>query len=199
MRNCLNSVLNWIAKNFREDASKMLIWTGAAGWALSSAAQMCAILFNPKISNEQKSYLLPQELADAAVNIGTFFAVTQLAKLTASKLFKTGKFAPKNVREFITNNKPDLKDKIGKLNFNLGEFLESRNASCLKDYNNALAFGTTVATIGGGILSTNIITPIARNNMATKAQKNYLNFKEKKINNQPTFKANPNYKYDLKI
>ena len=46
MRNHLDSVLNWIAKNFREDASKMLIWTGVIGWGLSSLAQICAILFN---------------------------------------------------------------------------------------------------------------------------------------------------------
>ena len=109
MRNFLDSILNWVARNFREDASKMLIWTGVTGWALSSAAQICAILFNPKISNEQKSYLLPQELADAAVNIGGFFAITQLAKGITTKLFKTGKFAPESVKEFILNNK----EKVG--------------------------------------------------------------------------------------
>ena len=90
----LDCILNWVAKNFKKDASKMLIWTGVAGWTLSSLAQICAILFNPNIPNEQKSYLVPQEMADAAVNIGSFFLVTQLTKNTVSKLFQTGKFAP---------------------------------------------------------------------------------------------------------
>ena len=143
MRKFLDSILNWVAKNFSDDVSKMLIWTGVAGWTLSSAAQMCAILFNPKIPNEQKSYLLPQEVADAAVNIGSFFAVTQIAKHTAAKLFKTGKFAPKSVKEFIKNNKTEIGEKIGKLDFNLEDFLKSKNASCLKDYQNTFSNNLT--------------------------------------------------------
>ena len=69
----LESIVNWIATHFRKDASKMLIWTGVAGWTLSSLAQISAILFNPKLTKEEKSFLIPQELADAAVNIGSFF------------------------------------------------------------------------------------------------------------------------------
>ena len=73
MSNAFQNVLNWVYENFKKDASKMLIWTGVAGWTLSSLAQIGAILFNPNISKEQKSFLIPQELADAAVNIGSFF------------------------------------------------------------------------------------------------------------------------------
>ena len=54
--------------SIKKDSARMLIYTGAAGWTLSSLAQVCGILFNPEISNEQKSFLIPQELADAAVN-----------------------------------------------------------------------------------------------------------------------------------
>ena len=39
------SILNWVYNNFKKDASKMLIWTGVAGWTLSSLAQICAIKF----------------------------------------------------------------------------------------------------------------------------------------------------------
>ena len=49
----LESIVNWIATHFRKDASKMLIWTGVAGWTLSSLAQISAILFNPKLSKEE--------------------------------------------------------------------------------------------------------------------------------------------------
>ena len=202
MRNFLDSILNWVARNFREDASKMLIWTGVTGWALSSAAQICAILFNPKISNEQKSYLLPQELADAAVNIGGFFAITQLAKGITTKLFKTGKFAPESVKEFILNNKEKVGDKIGKLDFDLGKILEKENANLLRDYNVTKNFGTTVATITGGVLSTNLLSPVIRNNMATNMQKKYINYKKNEENQQPTFKAlqkRTNYSSDLRI
>ena len=34
----------------------------------------------------------------------------------------------------------------------------------------------TVATFGGGVISSNILTPIIRNNMASKMQKNYVEY-----------------------
>ncbi|MBQ7764093.1 hypothetical protein IJ384_01850, partial [bacterium] len=93
MNNPLDKILNWIAKNFRKDASKMIIATGVAGWTLSSLAQISAIIFNPKLNNDQKSFLVPQEFADAAVNIGSFFLITLMLKKITSKLFSTGKLA----------------------------------------------------------------------------------------------------------
>lgn len=202
MRKCLDNILNWIAKNFSNDTAKMLVWTGAAGWALSSAAQICAILFNPKIDKEQKGYLLPQEFVDAVVNIGGFFAITQIARGLSSKLYKTGKFAPKSVKEFVLNNKEKLGDKVGKLDFDLGKILEKESFELQRDYKVAKDFGTTVATIAGGVVSTNILAPIIRNNMATNMQKKYIDYKKSEINTQPTFKAiqiRPDYNGSLKI
>ena len=80
MNKGFQAVLNWVAEHFSTDPSKMLIFTGVAGWTLSSLAQIGAVLFNSKISNEQKSFLIPQELADAVVNIGSFFLITQVTK-----------------------------------------------------------------------------------------------------------------------
>lgn len=202
MRNFLDSILNWIADNFRKDASKMLIVTGIAGWALSSAAQICGILFNPKIPNEQKGYLLPQEFADAAVNIGAFFAITQLAKGVTSKLFKTGKFAPKSVKEFIKLNENKIGKQIGNLKFDLGKVLQKESPSLYNDFKIAHDFATTAATIAGGVISTNVVTPIVRNKMATNMQKKYIDYKNLEENNQPTFKAlqtRPNYSGSLRI
>lgn len=176
----LESILTWVADNFKKDASKMLIWTGVAGWGLSSLAQIGALLVNPKISNEQKSFLIPQEMADAAVNIGAFFLITQLTKKTVSKLFSTGKFAPKSVRKFLDSKKEIYKDKVGKFDFDLDTVRKAEPAFPCEDYWTCKNFGTTVATIGAGVLSSNIITPIVRNNMASGMQKNYIN----KKNNQ---------------
>ena len=204
MPKIFNSMLEWIAKNFRKDASKMLIFTGVAGWSLSSLAQICGILFNPEIPNEQKVYLIPQEIADAAVNIGSFFLVTQMAKKTVSKLFSTGKFAPKEVRKFLDKNKDLYGKKIGKLDFDLDEVLK-KTADFPKDsYYTCKNFGTTVATVGAGILSSNIITPIVRNNMASSMQKKYIDEK-KALEKQPikkntSFKSNPySYSGNLRI
>lgn len=181
MANPLSSILNWVAEHFRKDPSKMLIWTGVAGWTLSSLAQIGAVLFNSELSKEQKSFLIPQEFADAAVNIGSFFLVTQFAKSTVSKLFSTGKFAPQSVRNYLVKNKKLYADKIGKLDFSLDKVLKQDRLFPKDQYYACKNFGTTVATIGAGILSSNIITPVVRNQMAANMQKNYLNAK----NNQP--------------
>ena len=174
MANPFQSVLNWIAKSFKDDPSKMLIRTGVAGWALSSVAQICGILFNPEIPKEQKGFLVPQECGDAMVNIGSFFLITQLSKKSASNLFKTGKFASKSVKEFLEKNKTLYGNKIGKIDFDLGKVLEKDAPDLLKNYEAYKNFGTTLATVGAGVLSTNIITPIIRNHMASNMQKNYI-------------------------
>ena len=93
--------LTWVYENFKRNTAKMLIWTGTAGWGLSSLAQVGAVLFNPKISKEQKGFLVPQEILDACVNIGSFFIITQSAKKIISKMASTGKIAPQKVRDFL--------------------------------------------------------------------------------------------------
>ena len=60
----LQKGMEWIYTNFKKNTAKMLIWTGVAGWGLSSLAQIVAIMINPKISKEQKSFLVPQEFLD---------------------------------------------------------------------------------------------------------------------------------------
>ena len=174
MSNPFKRVLKWVADNFSKDSSKMLIFTGAAGWALSSLAQIMAIMVNPKIKNEQKSFLIPQEFADAVVNITSFLLITQVAKKTVSKMFSTGKFAPKSVREFLVKRKDKYSEKIGKIDFNLDEVFRDNKEFPFKEYYATKNFGTAVATVGAGILSTNIITPLLRNSMASKVQKGYL-------------------------
>ena len=202
------SILNWVYNNFKKDASKMLIWTGVAGWSLSSFAQICGILFNPEIPKEQKGFLVPQECGDALVNIGSFFLITQLAKKSALNLFKTGKFAPKTVREFLEKNKKIYGDKIGKIDFDLGKVLEKDAPDLVKNFNAYKDFGTTVATVGAGVVSSNIITPIIRNKMASNMQKDYIARKQAsgelplEDKKQPTFKSSYNYTssmYGLKI
>lgn len=172
----LKSSLNWIAKKFTEDNSKMLIWTGVAGWALSSAAQIGAILFNPKIDDKQRSFLVPQEFADAVVNIGLFFLVTQLTKNTVKKMFTTGKFAPESVNKFLKNHKI-YTDKIGKVDFNIDK-ISDMPETVKSSYKACKNFGTTVATIGAGIVASNVITPVIRNKSAARAQKKYIDYKK---------------------
>ena len=188
MRNSLfQNSLEWVYRTFKDDTSKMLIATGTLGWALSSLAQMCAIVWNPKISSDKKSFLLPQELMDAVVNIGSFLCFTLLAKKCINKMSLTGKIAPKSVREFLDKNKSIYKDKVGKLDFNLDDILKENPANAeiyksFKSYNN---YVTTLGTIGASIISCNIITPVIRNKTASKVQQTYID-----MQNNPTAYTN---------
>jgi len=197
MANLFESALEYIAKHFRKDASKMLIWTGVAGWTLSSLAQIGAILFNPKIPDEQKGFLVPQETADALVNIGSFFLITQATKRIVSKMFSTGKFAPQKVKQFLDKN-PVYKEKVGKLDFKIDDILNKEKGFPQEEYYACKNFGTTLATVGAGILSSNIVTPIIRNNMASRMQKNYLDMKSN-TTETPKLTYQPPKNYGLKI
>jgi hypothetical protein len=181
MKKPFSNFLNFIADHFRKDTSKMLIATGVAGWTLSSLAQIAAIAFNPKLSKEQKSFLVPQEFADAVVNIGSFFVVTLSVKKLVSKLFSTGKFATSKVRNHLNKNKELYRDKIGKIDFCIDDIKYDKNFP-IKEYHSSKNVATTVATVAAGILSSNILTPIGRNFMASDMQKKYLNSKNNKKN-----------------
>ena len=170
-------ILEWIAKHFENDSSKMLITTGVLGWALSSAAQIGAILFNKKISDKEKSFLLPQEFMDAITNIGLFLVFTLSTKKLVSKLFSTGKWTTKNVRTYINKNENLFKDKIGKLDFNIDDVLAKTTPALKEEHTVAKNLGTTLATVGAGIIASNVITPFVRNKSAAKAQKNYIGYK----------------------
>ncbi len=188
MSNLFKQSLDLIAKKFGKDPSKMLIATGVIGWGLSSAAQMLGIVFNPEISDKQKGYLLPQEFSDAVVNIGLFFCMTLTAKWLVSSLFKTGKIAPQSVREFI--KKQNLSEKVGKLDLNLDDYINQMPNLVKRDYNAYKNIAASVATVGSGIVASNVLTPIIRNNNASNMQKKYLDYK----NNNPV-----NYSSDMKI
>ena len=108
---------NLIAKHYGDNPGRMLIHTGVIGWILSAAAQVMAIAINDKIPKEQKMFLIPQEMADAAVNIVSFYAVTQTFASVAGKLVKTGKWLPGSVRAFL--EKSGLGAKLGKKGFNV--------------------------------------------------------------------------------
>lgn len=157
-----------IAKQYENNCGKMLIHTGVIGWILSAAAQVVAIVINDKIPKEQKMFLIPQEMADAAVNIISFYVVTQSFASVASKLVKTGKWLPGSVRTFLENG--GLGAKLGKKGFNVkvdGKLTDELTAKYDKFDKGIDVTATTI----GSILSCNIITPLVRNEIAADRQK----------------------------
>lgn len=176
----LNWLTKFVAEHYSNEAGKMLVHTGAIGWTLSSLAQIVAIIINDKIPKEQKMFLVPQEAADALVNILSFYVVTQSFNSLAKKLVSSGKLLPKTVKDFLVKN--NLSSKIGKLDFNI-EKHANLTPELLSTYKN-FAFGTDVlATTAGSVISCNVVTPILRNYFAAKRQKTSL---EKMHSNEMT-------------
>ena len=163
----LKTVVNYIAKVYGNNPGKMLVHTGVIGWALSSMAQVFAIVLNDKIPKEQKLFLIPQEIADACVNIASFYLITQSCKSIALKLVNTGKWLPSSVAKFLTGN--GVKD-VGKASFDVLKHgnLTSEMAHNFNEFRNGI---DVIATTAGSILSCNIVTPLIRNQIAAHRQK----------------------------
>lgn len=191
--NLFQSSLEWVYSHFKKNTAKMLVITGTIGWGLSSLAQIGAVLLNPKISPEQKSFLIPQEMADAAVNIGSFFLITQAAKKFISKMASTGKIAPTSVREYL--NKHFKKNEIGKLSLDLDKVLETSEKFPKDSYYTYKNYVTTLGTVGASVLSCNIVTPLLRNKLASSMQKQYIDRK----NTQPQLYNTTQLKAGMKI
>ena len=184
---------NWICKTFKDDTSKMLIFTGALGWILSSAAQVAGIYANKEIPDEKKSFLVPQELIDGAINALTFIGITTIAKRGIEKMASTGKTTTLSVRNFLKQH-PDLEAKVGKWELNLDREIP-KNISAYKSYCSHKNFITTMGTLGASVLSCNIVTPLIRNAMASRVQKNYIDMKH----NPTAYKYSTNYSGNMKI
>ncbi len=162
------NILNKIATAYGKNPGKMLVHTGVIGWVLSSAAQVCAIVLNDKIPKEQKMFLIPQEIADAGVNIVSFYLITQSFKSVALKLVNSGKLLPKAVKDFLVYK--GVGDKLGKAGFDVyksGALTPSgiKRLDSFKD--GADVIGTTI----GSIISCNLVTPLIRNEIAAHRQK----------------------------
>lgn len=183
--------------NYSKDLANILIFTGVAGWALSSAAQIVGLLANDKISNKDKTFLIPQEAFDAGVNIASFILITTGIKKLANKLVTTGKLAPKSLRTYYEST--PYKNFIGKDTFNVERDLGglASFAPNKKTYDGFKNIVTTGATIGGSIFSCNIVTPILRNNLASVSHKTIVKNANEGRNNIITKEELENKKSNL--
>lgn len=169
----LNNLFTRLYKNYGEHPGKMLLHTGTVGWILSCAAQTAAILGNDKISPEQKTFLIPQELADGAVNICSFYLLTHSVNKLCTNMVKNGKIANKAIKNYIAKN--DLTDKVGKRDFKISQtehFLDIK-----EEYVGLKAGVDVLSSTVGSIISCNLLTPVLRNDYASKQQRianNYL-------------------------
>lgn len=180
---------------YGREYGKMLIHTGIIGWAMSSVAQVFAIAFNEKIPKEQKMFMIPQEIADAAINIVSFYAVTRTLSTLANKAVKCGKLLPGNVSKYFNTTLikriPNKIKNLGKANFDVEKYVRQMPPKLKKNYHNFKNGIDVLATLTGSIISCNILTPVFRNIYAShKQQKNIA-----KYNNTLQASDKPQNKY----
>ena len=111
----------------------------------------------------------------------------------------TGKIAPTKVREYLNKHKDLYGDKVGKYDFDLDTVLKGDTTFPAKSYYGYKNFVTTVGTVGAGILSSNIITPVIRNATASRVQKNYIANKDEIDARQKVIYQNLQAKGGMKI
>lgn len=179
MKISLQKTVDMVYKHFSHDLGFMLLITGAVGWALSSLAHVTAVFINKDIPKEQKNFLIPQEIADAVFNIAAFIAITHQFNKMGTKLVESGRLLSKPLKEIIDNS-PDLQENLGKAlgkrKFILTDSVDFKNNK--DDFQNKYykfydGIDFISATIGS-IISCNIVTPLFRNIVGARSQKNLI-------------------------
>lgn len=189
----LEKISNFIYKNFAGKPGTFLLVAGTIGWTASSTSQIIAMLINDKIPDAQKKFLIPQEMADAAINIASFFCFTRLCTRMGEKLVESGRLATPKIRGFLTKYKMDSKVCTDSFNILKAPQLNEMDKNFDKDFSKAyynLADGVSfVSSTIGSIISCNIITPILRNKFASMRQKQAL--EREKLQNEGLLPTSP--------
>ena len=202
--------VNWIYKHFEKGSGAMILITSLTGMGLSTLAQTCAIIFNKKYTDKQKAFMIPQELTEGIINIGSMLLITKPTQRFVRKLVKTGKIATKKTLEYMEEN--GLSDKRGAKNFDIRICIQeklakinkseefkvipdevkdsilARHIDVLDSYNVYADSISAITTTAGSALSIAILAPLIRNSVAAKYQKINMNRLQKHYQNYETQK-----------
>lgn len=101
----MENAKKYLFGKYSKGLGQMLLITGTLGWILSAAGQLCGIMTNKKLSGDQKKFLIPQEAADAAVNILSFYLVTKSIKDISRYFVSSGRVVTKEIGKFCKDHK----------------------------------------------------------------------------------------------
>lgn len=184
-----NSLKNTIYEKYGQESGKMIVHAGVITWITSSLSQVAAIMMNDKIPSDQKKFLIPQEIADGALNVLTFYLITNSLKNISGKLVSTGKWSTKAIRDFAAAKNI----KLGDMSINLGKtFKEDKQFhDCYDQFKGGMDM---IAASVGSVISCNAITPIIRNHFGADRQKDSIAKEQmqKKTNLYNPIKSNVN-------
>ena len=103
--NFFDKIINGLWRKYENDAGKSLIHLGAIGWFFSGLAQIVMIGRNKNIDKKEKKFLIPQEIADCAINVGLYYTICQTIKKTGDKLLEKAYMLPKETFDALSEFK----------------------------------------------------------------------------------------------
>ena len=169
LRNIFEKGKKFLYKQFSEGGGNMLIWMGALGWFTSAVAQITALNLNKKIPKEEKGFLIKQEVADGVVNCGMYLGFTKLVQICVNWGLEKGKITSDTIKPIVEKAAKDKKIDLAKhfSNSNISELLkdQSENLAKFKKFKNGVDILTNVIA---SVIACNIVTPLARNYIASK-------------------------------
>ena len=176
-----------------KDMGKVLAITGSLGWGLSCLAYTGAILLNKEIPEDQKEFLVPQELADGVINVSLFWFLTSKANKYGKQLVESGKYLPKQLEKEVTK----LRAEHGKeVPFEqIAKNLSKEGAVKLKQFSKSFP---ALISITGSVLAANIFTPIVRNIVASKFQRHHIKHDSLEAKDKPATIEQPKPKSPAK-
>ncbi|MDD3436011.1 MAG: hypothetical protein PHC64_02555 [Candidatus Gastranaerophilales bacterium] len=128
-------------KAYSQDAGKMLLHTGTLGWIFSAAGQIFGIATNDEIPKEHKKFLIPQEIADAAINILSFYTLTAFIQNSAKKLASSGRIITPEIKKFCKDEGIQYLREAGKKLPNIGEAIRDKINTYQGYINNNIGHG----------------------------------------------------------
>lgn len=188
LKNIFEKGKKFLYKQFSEGGGNMLIWMGALGWFTSVIAQITAINLNKKISKEEKGFLVKQEVADGIVNCGMYLGFTKLVQICVNWGLEKGKITSDTIKPLVEKAAKDKNIDLAKhfSNSNISELLKDKvdDLAKFKKFKNGVDILTNVIA---SVIACNIVTPLARNYIASKWTNNT---KTKKELNKPSVEQN---------
>lgn len=149
----------------------IIIFTTVAGWMASSAAQVYGIATNKNYTHEQKKYMINQEVFDALTNIGLYFGITKSLTWLSTQMVKSAKLAPKSIVDYM--NRKGIIQNRGSFGFDVSQARDFEKEGLMGTFKAFKSFANVTAATIGGVISSNIITPIVRNSIAAHRQNKY--------------------------
>lgn len=188
---------NRIFKKYSKDVGRLITNATVLGMATACIAQMLAIVCNKDIANEQKKYLVPQELADGTINVLLSYILIGTVSAISKKFVSTGKWVTPAIEKCVKKHTKLGEVEIGKISTNLEDVFEKKSKeaqsefdTCYGNFKNGISMGaTTLASIA----ACNFIAPFGRNEFASWQQKRLLKEDVKKENKTQIYQNNKTY------